>query len=157
MLDELERRADAVGERDPVGRGHFEHVQHELADRIGRQRAVVDEVVEGRVGGLNLVAPVGLDQARRTARAAGSRSRTVDLERAHERVLRLAAVDAVEVGVEHVEQREAVALDLVAELVDEPGEAVDRHQMPGGLAAQHARRDWEVLLRRKRQDGVLAW
>jgi hypothetical protein len=42
-------------------------------------------------------------------------------------------------------------------LVDEPGEAVDRHQMPGGLAPQDARRDGEVLLRSKRQDGVLVW
>ena len=73
-----------------------------------------------------------------------------------QRMLRLAVVDAVELGLEHVEQREPVAVDLVAELVDEPREAVDRHQVPARLAAEHARGDGEVLLRRERQDGALA-
>ena len=71
-------------------------------------------------------------------------------------MLRLAVVDAVELGLEPVEQREPVALGLVAELVDEPREAVDREQVVARLAPEHARGDGEVLLRGERQDGALA-
>ena len=67
-------------------------------------------------------------------------------------MLGLAVVDLVELGLERVERREPVALDLVAELVDEPREAVDRHQLPPRLGAEHARGHREVLLRGERQD-----
>ncbi len=62
VLCELERGANAVGERDPVGSGGSEDVEDELADRVGREVAVPDEVLERPVRGLCLVSPVGLDQ-----------------------------------------------------------------------------------------------
>ena len=62
VLGELQRGANAVGERDPVGCGGSEDVEHELADRVRREVAVADEVVERQVRGLCLVLPVRLDQ-----------------------------------------------------------------------------------------------
>ena len=70
--------------------------------------------------------------------------------------LRLAVEHAVELLLELVEEREPVAGRLVAELVDEPREAVDREQVVARLAPEHAGGDGEVLLRRERKDGALA-
>ncbi len=64
--------------------------------------------------------------------------------------------DAVELALEPVEQREAIAVDLVAELIDEPREPVDREQVVARLTSEQARGDGEVLVRREGQDGVLA-
>src|SRR6185437_12381287 len=40
VLGDLERRADAVGERDQLLLALSEDAEHDLADRVGRQRAV---------------------------------------------------------------------------------------------------------------------
>ena len=58
----------------------------------------------------------------------------------------------MEVLLEVVEQREPIAGDLVADLVDEASEAVDRGQVRSRRAAEEQRRDAEVLARGQRQD-----
>ena len=151
VLRELQRRADAVRERDPLRRRRAEDVQHELADRIRREVAVVHELVERLVRRLPLVATVRLDQTQeRLARErALAHGRPQALQ---QRVLRLAVEDAVQILLERVEDRGAVAVDLVAELVDEPREAVDRREVSARLAPDEQRGDGEVLARRQRQD-----
>ena len=138
------------------GRRGAEDVQHELADRVRREVAV-------RRASSSKVAYATCSWSRRFAsisRRNGSRgmphSRTVGCEPAQERVLRLAVEDAVEVVLERVEQREPVAGDLVADLVDEAREAVDRDQVIARPAPEEPQRDREVLVRRERQDGGLA-
>ena len=136
MLEQLQRRADGVRPGDARRCRDAEDVQHELADGVRGEVAVVDELVERGVHGLTLVATVRVDQphkrrARQRERADG-RS-----EAAHERVLRLALEGAVELLLEPVELREPIALDVVAELVDEPCEAVDREQVAARLAPEH--------------------
>ena len=151
VLRELQRRADAVRERDPLRRRRAEHVEHELADRVRREVAVVDELGERLVRRLPLVAPVRLDQAEeRLARKRAFANRRAQTQQ--QRVLRLAVEDAVQILLERVEDRGAVAVDLVAELVDESREAVDRGEVSARPAADEQRRDGEVLARRQRQD-----
>ena len=58
--DEVAAPADPFS--SPVGGGGAEHVQHQLADRVGGQVAVADQVGEGAVTGHHLVALVGRDQ-----------------------------------------------------------------------------------------------
>ena len=135
VLGELQRGADAVGERDPVGRRRAEDVQDELADRVRREVAVVDELVERLVRGLPLVAPVRLDQplerparqvAARAPSAASRRSSGMLAARRRRRGRgRPRSASSV---------RQPVARDVVADLVDEPREAVDRQS--GGRASR---------------------
>jgi hypothetical protein len=104
---------------------------------------------------LPLVAPVRLDQPHeRLARhCEGTDGRSEPL---HDRVLGLAVVRAVELALEPVELRETVAFDLVAQLVDESREAVDREQVVARRSAEQERRDREVLGRRTLEDSRLA-
>ena len=44
VLDDLQSGADPVRERDPLRRRGAEHVQHQLADRCGRQLAVAEQL-----------------------------------------------------------------------------------------------------------------
>ena len=75
-----------------------------------------------------LVHPVGLDQAEeRLARKRELADRR--LEHAHHRPFRRPAVAAVDLPFELVQRSQPIALDFVAEDVDEPGEAVDRPQV----------------------------
>ena len=103
---------------------------------------------------LALIAAVGLDQPR-TAGAEGD-TREQSAQPLQQLVLRLAVEDAVEIPLERVEHREAVAVHLVADLVDESRVAVDRGEVCTCRAADEQRRDREVLARRQRQDRGLA-
>ena len=151
VLGELQRGADAVRERDPLRRRRAEDVQHELADRIRREVAVVERArrtSRTRSRWSRRFASI----RRRNGSRGSEHSRTVAREALQQRVLRLAVEDAVEVPLERVEQREPVAVDLVAELVDESREAVDRGEVSARPAAEEKRGDGEVLARRQRQD-----
>jgi hypothetical protein len=155
VLDELEPGADAVRELDPVARRRAECVQDELADRIRRELAVPEELVEGAVGDDVLVAPVRLDQP--YERISRHRALADDrLQPAQQRVLGLALEHAVQVGLEDVEERAPVAGDLVTDLVDEAREAVDREQAAARPPIEEPQRDREVLVRREREDRLLA-
>ena len=65
VLGQLQRRADPVGELDTSRRGHAEDPQHELADRVCRERAVALQLGPGAVAAAALIEPVGLDQPRK--------------------------------------------------------------------------------------------
>jgi len=58
----------------------------------------------------------------------------------------------VQLGFERGQQRRAVARQIVAELVGEAREAVDREQVAPQRAGQPARSDRKVLVRRARED-----
>src|SRR5207237_2010956 len=94
--------------------------------------------------GVALVEPLPLHQA--PERLAWERE-LVDRrpQRTHHRPGRLAAVARVELALELVERGEAVALDLVAEDVDEPAEPVDRAQVRPHLSREQDSRNREVL------------
>ena len=62
VLGELQRGAHQVGEPFPVRCGGAEDVQHDPADRVGRQAAVTEQLGEGLVAGDPLVLAVRLDQ-----------------------------------------------------------------------------------------------
>src|SRR6266540_2501901 len=70
-------------------------------------------------------------------------------------------IGAIEIGPDPLEQRcptcahfvrDSIALDLVADVVDEPCEGVDGEQVAAGAAREEQRRDSEVLPRRLRGD-----
>jgi hypothetical protein len=60
VLGQLEGGADQVGQFLAPRRGHPEHVQHDPADRVGRQLAVTEQSGERLVPGDGLVLPVRL-------------------------------------------------------------------------------------------------
>ncbi len=151
MFGELERRADAVRERDRLCRRRVEHVQDELPDRIRRQVAVLQELVERAVLARSLVAPVCFDQTQeRTARKLAVTNGAG--ESLQQRMARDAVEHAMEVLLEVVEEREPVTGDLVTDLVDEASEAVDRGEMRSRCTAEQQRSNAEVLARGQRQD-----
>ena len=145
MLGELERRADPVGQRDPVGRRGAEDMQDELADRVRREVAVGEELVVGQVRDGLLVPPVRLDQP--CERGAGqSELAHRRPEPAQDGMFGLGPVeDPVEVGLEGSEEPEPVAGGGIADLVDEPRVAVDREQVAARRFPQDDRGDREVL------------
>ena len=130
VLGELQRGAHAVGERDPVGRRGAEHVQHELADRVGGQVAVADQLVERLVRRLSWsrrfasISRWNGPRGRSSSCTVGARRRRSGCSglppaRRRGRGRPRSASSA----------REPVAGDGVADLVDEPREAVDREQV----------------------------
>ncbi len=152
VLGQLQRRADRVRQRDPALVAHAEDRQHQLADGVGRQRAVAAQLLPAPIGRRALVEPVCVDQAHERLareRVASQRGR----QRDEQRVRGGAREGAVELGFGPVERLQTVALVGVAELVDEPREAVDRDQAGALLACQQPARDREVLRARARQDG----
>ena len=62
VFDDLQPAADVVGEAGEVGIGDPEDGEHDATDRVGRQPAVVEQLVERGVAVLALVAAVGLDE-----------------------------------------------------------------------------------------------
>jgi len=128
-------------------------VEDEAADRIGGEAAVVEELGLRRVAGDALVAPVRLDEPREglaRERALAERRR----EALQERVMGEVREGALEVLLQRVERGGAIARVLVAEVVREPREAVDREEVSPRRARQDAQRDREVLGAGAREDRV---
>ena len=151
MLDELQRGADAVGERDPVRCRGAEDVKDELAHRVRRQVAVGEQLVERGVRLGQLVAAVRLDQPQEglARKIAGTHRHGEPLQ---QRMLRLTVEDALEILLELSEKREPVARHLVADLIDEAGEPVHGGQVLPRRSSEDERCDAEVLARGQRQD-----
>ncbi len=145
VLGQLQRAAHLVRQPHALRRGEAEDPQHELADRVGGQRAVAEQLLERLIAADELVAAVGLDQPpeRIDLEPAGGDRR---LQARDQRVVRLPAPDPLQVGLELVKQRQPVALSLVAGVVDQPGEAVHRQQVGPHTAGQEQARDGEVLV-----------
>ncbi len=147
VLGQLQSGADGVGPALPLGGGHLEGGQHQPSDRVGGQPAVGDEVVEGGVAPDHLILPVGRDEVRERRRIGVDRpygrGRPGD-QRVQAGPLGVRERQA-SLGFRPVERRHPVTAIGVAELIDEPGEAVEGHQLRSGPAGQEARCHAEVL------------
>ncbi len=90
--------------------------------------AVALQLLPGLIAGYTLVDAVGLDQPANGSRGS-SRARSDRLQGHQNRVAGLAVEGPVELLLEPVQRLQAIARERVAELVHEPGEAVDREQV----------------------------
>ncbi len=140
VLGELQRRADRVRQSDPLGRGGAEHAEHDLADRVGRERAVAAQLLPGPIARDALVGAVGLDQALERLARQRSRPATVCARRCISGCSAHVVRRRARVRLQPVERGQAIARRAVAELVDEAREAVHGQQV--GAHAGAAARGW---------------
>ena len=156
VFDDLQPAANVVGEASAVGVCHPEDGEHGTTDWVGRQPAVVEQLVERGVAVLALVAAVGLDEVPKRveveAVAPDCRRQGVDGG-----VRSLAARCEVEVVFQPVEGGEPVAVVAVTDVVGEAGEAVHREQVDSQRAGQHPEGDREVFRLRLEAHGIEAW
>lgn len=124
VLGELEPAADRIGKAEALGRRRAEDMEHEVADGVGRELAVGEEVVDRLVALDLLILAVGVDQP---AEGLGGDPAFADgrREAAYERMGRGTGVDLLELVIEPVEQFEAVSCRLVAGVVDQASEAIE--------------------------------
>jgi hypothetical protein len=101
-----------------------------------------------------LVAAVGLDQAPEGAGREAVRAQR-GLQAPQQRVRGAAPEGALELGLQRVEQRQPVALGLVAQRVRQAREAVQGQQVATQRGRQQAQRDGEVLVARPRQQALV--
>jgi hypothetical protein len=138
--------------------------EHEAADRVCGEFTVGKEIVVGLVACDELVLAVRRDQAEEGLR--GERAAADGrLEAAQQGVAGGAVEDPAQIGLEGVEEDHAVLGVLgrhaeqpgvgaaggevaVADVVDEAGESVDRHEVGAPRPGQEERRHGEVLARR---------
>ena len=144
VLDHLQPVTDVVGQGDAIGSGGSEHHQHKASHRSGRQAAVPQEVLEGLVCADPLVHPVGLDQGRKRVERQSEipQGRGEALE---QRVAGPALGRPMQLGLQPVQLGEPITLGLVADVVCQPGEAVDGHEVGAHRSGQEQRGDGKVL------------
>ncbi len=144
VLDDLQRDAHVIGQRDARGRAHLEDPQHELSDRRGGQSAVGDEVLEGLVADHRLVTPIRLDQ---TVKGFERKIEPPDRrgQALQERMRGPTRGGELELAGEPIEQDESVASSLVADVVGQPGEAVHGEQMVPDRTRQEPRGHRKIL------------
>lgn len=174
VLDDLQCGADRVRAADPLGCGGAGDAEHEPADRVRRQFAVGEEVLVGGVAADDLVLAVGLDEAEE-GRGREAVAPDGGLQGAEQRVADVVGADVedpAQVRLEGIEHGEAVLGRLrgqpqpyrvraaavgqvpVADVVDEPGEAVDGHQVGTPGTGDEEGCDGEVLAGRLVEDGT---
>jgi hypothetical protein len=126
----------------------------DIADGVGREVAISEQVGEGRVAFLLLIDSVRSDQAQKGAagKVQLSHRRRQPLQ---DRVLGLTRERALEVLLEPVELREAISLELVPDLVGQARKAVDRRQVGARSPPQQGHRHGEVLVGGERKDRLL--
>ena len=128
-----------VGPRGAVRTGGAENGQHQTPHRIGRQPAVPEQFVEADIGPHQLVLPVGRDQVVQGGRVGGPRHEGAG-GAGDQRVNSAASGSAsARVGLvadSSCQRRQPVAVVVVADLVDQAGEAIDGQQVgsPAGRA-----------------------
>ena len=157
MLGQLQSGADLVGELDAIGGEEAEGGEHEMADRVGRQRAVVPKVVECLVAVGALIEPVRVDEAAQRClwHPTGAYSRGQGNDRRHRRLV--AGEKGRHVGVNEVEHGQPhAALDagLIADVVDESGIAVNGEQVGAQLLGQEPQCHGEVFGARLREHAI---
>src|SRR5205807_8286688 len=154
MLDQLQAAAHRVGEAQAVRGGRVEDVQHQAPDRVGGELAVGQEVLDGLVRVDLLVLAVGGDQG--AQRGGGDVAGADGVRQApQEGILRfagLAVVDAVDLRVQPVQERQPIAGRLVPDVVHKPGESVQRREVRALAPGQYAAGHGEVLVRRLGHD-----
>ncbi len=144
MLDELERCADPVGQRDPVRRLDTEDAQHHVSHRVGGQGAVTQQVVEGVVTRDELVLSVGghepAERFRLQAALPDGRCQRLD-----DRERGRTTPDPIKISFQGVEQGDPVAGRLITDVVDEAGKSVQGKKVPPRPSGQDQRGHREVL------------
>jgi hypothetical protein len=150
VFEQLERRADVVRQGDALRRRRARRVQHELADGIGRQRAVAAQRIPARVARDDLITPIRLDQPLERCERETPRSKRWR-HALQERVNRDPMRRTSQIRIDRVEQRVAITVRLVTRGVDQPGHAVDRDQVVAQRARKPARRDRKILRAGARQ------
>ena len=147
VLGELQPGADPVRPRQPLRCRRREGGQHQPSDGVGRQPAIVGEVFEGGVAGNHLILAVGRDQIRErgAVRARGEHrgGRTGD-ERVQSGLLRVGPRH-LDLAFQPVQGGQPVALIVVADLVDQPGESVEGQQVLAGRWREQPRGDPKVF------------
>jgi hypothetical protein len=157
VLGQLQRGADAVGKLETRGGGETKSGQHQMPDRVGRERAVGPQVVEGLVVIGPLIEAVCLHQSAQRCLghppAANSLGESGDCGQR-----RLpASEEGGDVGVDkvkHGELRQLVDVHRIAYVVDEAGVAVDGEQIGAQLAREEPGGDREVLRAGLRKDAL---
>ena len=118
-----------------------------MADRVGGQLAVADQLVEGFVAGDRLVLPVGFDEGPEGVGRDAARTQH-DVQPGYRRDLAgEAGGDAGEVGVEDIQHGEPVgwARGAVTGVVDQAGERIACAQRIPVAPGQHPQRHGKVL------------
>lgn len=165
VLDDLQCGADGVGAADPFGARRPGELEDQAADGVGGELAVGEQFLVRPVAADLLVLPVGLDEAeegfggQRAAPYGGAQC----LQQGVVRGLAGGGEDPAQVGFECVEHREPVLALFgveaevagvaaaggeitVADVVDEPGVAVDGHQVVAPGSRQKERSHREILV-----------
>ena len=148
VLGQLERGADLIRQRDPLGRRDADRREHQAPDRVGRQRAVGPQVVERLIAAGSLIEAVGFDEP--PQRLFGEPARVAGADEGNDcgQLRAVAGQESGDVGVDEIEQLQlAGGLEsvVVADVVDEPRVAVDRHQIRAQLGGQEPGGDRKVL------------
>jgi hypothetical protein len=159
VLDDLQAAAHTIRQRLALGRQCAGDPQHGRAYGVGRQPAVVEQLVPRRLADDRLVAPVGGDEVEerrrghvgggdRPAQPGGDRMAGPTLDR------------GPQVALQPVEGRRAIAGMLIAEVVGQASEGVDGEQLLTGFPGHEPGDDGKVLVvslgdepRLRRQDG----
>ena len=156
VLDDLEPAADVVGPAQHVVAADAERAEHQTADRVGRQAAVVEQVVEREVADLLLVAAVGRDQVAEQ----GERLRVGTQDRRETGdggVCGPPDHGRDEIRFQPVERGQPVTGVFVADVVGQAGEAVDGEQGGAHTRRQEARGNREVLCTGLDPESIRTW
>ncbi len=124
-------------------------MQHDPPDGVGGQRAVTEELIERLVTSYDLILPVCIYEVSKALHWDRAVSHHPG-EPLHHRVPRLAAlprgIKTGEVRVDVIEQPEALTgRGLVPDVVDSPGEVVNRQQVRAKSPRQQPQRNRKVL------------
>jgi hypothetical protein len=109
-------------------------VEHETTDRIGRERAVAEEIVEARVASDRLIAAVRLDESTEGLLRQSRRANRPGQPPQQRVARRLTGEDPIELPVDLVEEGPAVPGRLVSHVVGEACEAVEGPQVVAQVA-----------------------
>lgn len=148
VLKNLQRRADVVGQPPRVAVVHTEELEDGATDRVGRQRAIAEQIAVRRIPVGVLVQPVRFEQIeeRLLRQRAGPERGGQGFQRRPGR--RPSRPDHLEVGLDRVERGEPVgrsATGGVAGVVDQPHSRVDSGESRPVTPRQEPQRDREVL------------
>ena len=128
MFGELEPGADPVRPAHVLGGGGVEGGEDQPSDGIGGQAAVVDQFAEGPIGADHLVLPVGRDQITQSIRIGTKGAHRAGGSGDQGMYAGLLGVGQGRFGLggQPIQGLLAIAAVVVPDVVDQPGEAVDR-------------------------------
>ncbi len=144
VLDDLQRGADPLGEPDVVRRGLPQKVKNQAAERVGREPAILQELIEERDPQIEPIASVGLDQVvqrlqRKAVRVNGALHRHDNWQD------RASGLDPCQVLLDEVQGSRLHVVGLVADVVHHACECVDGAEPCPQSCGKDAESDREVL------------